>query len=444
MTHPAVSGRRTAVVGATLVSTDGAPVIPDSLVIVDGGRFSWVGRRSEREVPADAEILDASGQWMIPGLIEGHCHVSGFASPEYHPGLGRYAAAPPIMEEFAAHGITSVRDTGGPSLESMRLLQHHEHPWPRFFGSGPNLDGHPGGPWKGIWKTDDPGEVRDFVRREHAGGADFIKLYAWMHAPVMQAAVDEAHGLGLRVAAHVGFEVTVEQAVRMGVDALEHVRVGRELLEPAQLAELDALPVRYHDELASGAAWRYADPDGDAAGRVLQLLAEHNVYLTPTLVVHERILHASSGDEPPSEDGNLEGALSAHEDAQDLSRDYTDEDLANGRIEFERICRFVARAHETGIRIVAGSDTPSASIRPGTALHEELRLLCRSGLPPLAALRAATGAPAALLGQSHRIGAIRPGMCADFVLLDADPLEDIANTTKIATTWRDGAPLVSA
>jgi imidazolonepropionase-like amidohydrolase len=440
MTVPAST---TAVLGATVLAGAGRPAIDDAMVLMEGARFVWVGRRGQRDIPPGVQIVDATGQWMIPGLVEGHCHVSGFASAAYHPGLGRYAAAPGVMAELARCGVTTVRDTGGPDLESMQLLQGHDQPWPRFFGSGPNLDGHPGGPWKGMWKSDDPAVATDYVRLEDEGGADFIKVYAWMTAPVMQAVVDEAHRRGLRVAGHVGWKVTVEEAVRMGVDALEHVRVGRELVDADTLRAIDALPYRHHDELASGAPWRWADPDGPEATRVLNLLVEHGVYLTPTLVVHERVLHASERVQPDGEDATMGEAFAAHDDGAGLARDYSAEDLEHGRVEFQRICRFVARAAEAGVPIVAGSDTPSASIRPGLSLHEELGLLVAAGLSNAEALRAATATPAALLGRSHCQGTIANGFLADFVLLDADPMADIANTTKISATWREGVPLVA-
>jgi imidazolonepropionase-like amidohydrolase len=445
MTDPQRDARRIAVVGATVVATDGGASIDDAMVLLDGHKFSWVGRRGERAIPDDARVVDAAGRWMIPGLVEGHCHVSGFASDAYHPGLGPFAAAPPVMEAFARHGITTVRDTGGPDLASMESLQHHDRPWPRFFGSGPNLDGLPGGPWKGIWKTEDPAEAERFVAREHEGGADFIKVYAWMKAPVMQAVVDESHRRGLRVAAHVGHAVTVEEAVSIGVDALEHVRVGPELLDDGQRAHLASLPPRYHDELASGAAWRFIDPDGPAVERIIRLLLEHHVYLTPTLVIHQRILQGTGDDhEDPADVGDPGSGLAQHEDAQGLVRERTEEEMAEGRLEFERICRFVGRAHQAGLRIVAGSDTPGPTLLPGASLHEELGLLTGVGLSPREALAAATTVPAALLGRSHHFGAIRPGLAADFVLLDADPLADIANVGRVASTWRDGRPLAPA
>jgi len=434
----------TAFVGATLWAGGQRQVIEDSLVLVEGEKFLWVGRQADRAVPEGVAVVDVSGKWIIPGLVEGHCHVSGFASAAYHPGLGKYAAAPGVMEEFARYGITTVRDTGGPDIESMQLLQSHDQPWPRFFGSGPNLDGHPGGPWKGIWKTEDPAEGVEYVRLEHEAGANFIKIYAWMSAEVMQEVVDEAHRRGLRVAGHVGWRVTVEEAVKMGVDAFEHVRVGRELLTKEQLDQIDAMPLRYHDELASSIPWRWADPDGPESTRVLELLAEHGVFITPTLVVHERVLHATEVISPEDEDENVSEAFAAHDDGAGLSRDYSAEDIAFGRLEFERISRFVARASETGVTIIAGSDTPSASIRPGLSLHEELELLVAAGMSTVEVLRAATCAPAAFLGQSHQQGLVANGYLADFVVLDADPMSDIKNTTAIASSWRSGAQLTGS
>ncbi len=430
-----------AITGATVWPGAGRPVIDDALVLIEDETFLWVGRHSERAVPEGVEIIDGSGRWLIPGLVEGHCHVSGFASQAYHPGMGEYAAAPGVMTEMARYGITTVRDTGGPDLESMQLLQRHTKPWPRFFGSGPNLDGEPGGPWKGIWKTEDPAQGVEYVKQEHEGGADFIKIYAWMSAEVMQAVVDEAHRRSLRVAGHVGWRVTVEEAVRMGVDALEHVRVGRELLDDETLATIDQDPLRHHDELASSKPWRFADPDGPAATRVLDLLVEHGVFLTPTLVVHDRVLHATEVIAPEGDDETIGEAFAAHDDGAGLSRDYSEEDLAFGRLEFDRISRFVGRASEAGLPIIAGSDTPSASIRPGLSLHEELEFLVAAGLTNKQALCAATYTPAVFLGQSHRQGLVANGYAADFVLLDADPFIDIKNTTKISGAWRDGSPL---
>src|SRR5262249_52936182 len=157
---------------------DGRAPIPDSVLLVDEGRIVALGD-ARTPVPADADVIDLAGKFVLPGLTEGHAHVSGFASEAYHPDAdGRFRAAPPLMEDLLTWGVTTVRDTGGPDLESTQELKKHGQAWPRFFGSGPNLDGHPGGPWKGMWKTDDPREVRDLVEIEADAGMDFIKVYA--------------------------------------------------------------------------------------------------------------------------------------------------------------------------------------------------------------------------------------------------------------------------
>ena len=165
------------------------------------------------------------------------------------------------MRALTRAGITAVRDTGSPDLDvTFPAFKRGRAGWPRFFGSGPNLDGHPGGPWQGLRSLRTATEARASVRELAEGGVDFVKLYVWMPAELVRAAADEAHRLGLRVAAHVGHVLTVDEALDLGVDAFEHVRIGRELVPPERREELAAVHPRRHDPMASFAAWRYIDP----------------------------------------------------------------------------------------------------------------------------------------------------------------------------------------
>ncbi|GLZ54320.1 amidohydrolase family protein [Actinomycetospora sp. NBRC 106378] len=433
-----------AVLAGVVVPGDGGPPVHDAMILVEDGRIVSVGRRTERAVPEGAEVLDATDAWVVPGLTEGHAHVTSFASEAYHPHLeGRYRAAPLLMESFVRHGITTIRDTGGPDLGALNRLQTHGEAWPRLFGSGPNLDGHPGGPWKGMWKTDDPAEAVEFVAREADGGVDFIKVYAWMGEEVLAAVVRAAHRRGLRVAGHVGHRVTGRRAVELGVDALEHVRIGPELVPESDRAEFAALPHRPRDEMASTRAWRYVDVDGPLVEQVLTLLVEHGTWLTPTLTIFDTVLRRGRdhdhdhGHGAPDPDADLRAAMARHKDATSAMVERDPEDERLGLLEFERLLAFVGRAHEAGVPIVAGSDTPSASVLAGAGLHDELALLVEAGLSPFEALTAATGEPARLLGTPRR-GVLRPGCPADLVVLDRDPLADVTATRAIRSVHLAG------
>jgi imidazolonepropionase-like amidohydrolase len=417
--------------GATAVTGDGRTAIPDSVVLVERGRIVAVGD-ARTPVPADAETVDLRGRFLLPGLAECHAHISGFASEAYHPEAeGPFRAAAGLMDDLLRWGVTTVRDTGGPDLASTQALQRHGRAWPRFFGSGPNLDGHPGGPWKGMWKSDVPQEMADFVEIEADAGMDFIKCYAWMDEPAMTAAIRAAHGFGLRVAGHVGYRVTAERAVQLGMDALEHVRIGPELVPEDRLAEYRALPFRPRDEMGSMTAWRFVELDSPAVERVIDLLVARGTYLTPTLAIFESHLdpHAD-GDDALKHDDSTTGELQ-----------YDPTETAVAQLQFDRICAFVGRAREAGVRIAAGSDTPSPHLAPGPAVHTELELLVRSGLTPLQAIESATATAADLLGHPSEFGTLRGGARADLVVLTDDPVADIRNTRSVERVLLGGDPV---
>jgi imidazolonepropionase-like amidohydrolase len=428
-----------AYVGATAIPGDGRLPFTDSVLLVENGRIIALGDQ-HTPIPDAAVRVDLTGKFVLPGLTEGHAHVSGFASEAYHPDEpGAFRAAPPLMEDLLSWGVTTVRDTGGPDLESTQGLQRHSEVWPRFFGSGPNLDGSPGGPWKGMWKTEEPSEVGDLVTAEAEGGMDFIKVYAWMTEPVLLEAIRAAHRHGLPIAGHVGYTVTAERAVELGIDALEHIRIGPELIPADRMAEYRALPFRPRDEMAAVTPWRFIDLDSAAVDRVIGKFVRAGTYLTPTLAIHES--HLAPASHSP-------GDKNFHDDSVtgELQHDPED-DVQVARMQFDRIVEFVGRAYASGVRVVAGSDTPSPALPPGASLHRELALLVQAGLTPLQAIEAATYTPAKLLGRSHETGSLRLGNRADLVVLGADPLADITNSSAIETvllagrTVRTGAPL---
>jgi imidazolonepropionase-like amidohydrolase len=121
--------------------------------------------------------------------------------------------------------------------------------------------------------------------------------------------------------------------------------------------------------------------------------------------------------------------------------DYTEDDFRQGKVELARQMEFIGRARRAGIKITAGTDVIMPYVVPGAGLHEELRLLVESGLTPMEALVAATGQAAELIGQQNILGTVEKGKLADMVVLDADPIQDIRNTQKIAQVIKSGRVL---
>ena len=311
--------------------------------------------------------------------------------------------------------------------------------WPRWFGAGRIMDGDPPGPWKWVRVLESATAAREVVPEVLEEGGDFLKAYVMITPDILQNIVYEAHSRGAWVTAHVGHFTTVEQAVRIGVDSLEHVRVGPELVPDADREAFEGLRARFWDPLVSWMAWRFVDPASDKAGRLIELMKERGVIMTPTLTLSQSILLGNDPAvvRPPGID-TLPKSVQKEWDRFAVPFDFTEEDFREGRVELARQMAFIGMARKGGVKIAAGTDVTMPYVVPGAGLHGELKLLVDSGLTPMEALVAATGQAAELLGQQNVLGTVEKGKLADMVILDADPLEDITNVQYISAVLKSG------
>jgi len=412
--------------GGKVIDGTGRKPIEDAVVEVSGGRITNVYRQGDTTPPTGSKVVDVTGRTLLPGLIDSHVHLgllpyNRFGVEDPMPLFDRF------MNAFVEYGVTTVRCTGSPDLDwSFRILKDGPPRWPRFYGSGPNLDGPPGGPHPGLRVVRTPGEARAQTLDLLENGADFVKVYVWMTGDVLSAVVSEAHSHGRRVAAHVGNALTAEEAVLHGVDALEHIRIGEELLTDGQRAEIAELPVRAHDHLLSFRPWRYIDVDSDRTGALLDLLVERGVYLTPTLTLSRSALrNREEAVRRPEGIGGMPDAVIDHWDRKGWINDYSTEDWEAAPTEWRRQLEFVGRAHRRGVRVAAGTDMPNPFILPGSGLHDELELLHSTGMPRQAVIEAATRVGAELLGMDRDLGTVEKGKLADLLVVDGNPLEDL-------------------
>jgi len=413
-------------------------------VIVRGNRIVAAGPKDTVQRPSGATVIDGKGKYLIPGLWDAHVHLTN--SSALHPAMY------PLL---IANGITYVRDTAA-ELELIKpLLQEAEEASrttgmaPRIFFTGPHLDGSQLS-WSSSVSAATVEKAREIMDRLETAGVDQIKVYDLLPPDVCLAVLSLARSRGLKVSAHVPLGLDVVEASNAGLSAMEHMYN----LEMSCSSDWEALLQARRRMMVEGSgkggrqlrndiysaqrmhAFRTQDPD--RRNTVLQALARNNTWQVPTLVIvaaAENRLFAR--DDYRSTFRYLpEPVRSAWEKAAHASagRAPAEASLAHANWAYDMIPRLAA----AGVGIMAGTDMPLAQLVPGFSLHEELALLVRAGLTPLQALESATLRPAQFFGLEGSQGSIAKGMMADLVLLDANPLDDITHTQRIAGVMRNG------
>lgn len=433
-----VPAQPTAFIGGTVVNPEGAPVIEDATLLVEDGHITAVGPQAAVEVPEEARQIDASGQYLIPGLTDGHVHFFQSGGLYTRPDIIDLRAVRPYDDELARikerlpdtfarylrSGVTSVVDVGGPrwNLE-VRAMADTMAKAPRVTVAGPLIssvqppelttDAPP------ILKIESPAAARAEVQRQVEAGFDLIKIWYIVRPsetpaafrPVVEATIDAAHAAGKRVAVHATQRETARTAVEAGADILVHSVTDR--------------PV---DEAFA------------------QLLVDNDVLYTPTLMVGERyrrVFVQQFDWTPPERTWGQPDVLASLSDLRTLpdslvpaglrQRMQRDTPVTSDSVAI----RNLRVLHAAGVPIVLGTDAGNIGTPHGPALFREIELVRAAGLTPREILTTATVGGARLAGRND-LGTLEAGQRADLVVLDEDPRTDLAHWHTIERVVKDG------
>ncbi|MEO7319510.1 MAG: amidohydrolase family protein [Chthoniobacteraceae bacterium] len=493
---------------ATVIDVERGVALPKMSVVVSGDCIVAVDAAAKVRVPADAQTVDCSGKFLLPGLWDMHVHVLWEGADEFLP-------------LCVANGITGIRDMHTMmKLDQVRALrtkiESGQRVGPRFLYAGPIIDG-PQPFWPESISVKNADEARSAVRRLHGEGVDMIKVYEHLSRDAYFGIVAECRALGLPFGGHVPQTVTSLECADAGQLTIEHLsdvlphcsdqpgeadiappdpnpersaRVQRALGSAIQgspdktlwppyalgwfdyeagriwrqkmVARGELLRVELLREEARPAGERCLyrvhfskeqmlmtfdfDPErkltmastnyvfnADKAAPVLERFRARNTWHCPTLTVHTTSYR------------DLDEAL------QDPHRRYVSTGIlrkskyeemmappsSSGKKRFQQFLAVVKAMNDAGVGLLAGTDTPLGSI-PGFGLHTELELMVRAGLKPAEALRTATLNPALCFHREKEFGTVATGKIADLLVLDADPLQDIRNTTHIWAVMTNG------
>ena len=427
----------TALVGATIVDGNGGPAVADGVVILRGDRIVTVGKRGDVAIPKAARIVDVSGKWLTPGLIDAHVHFSQSGGLYTRPDAIDLTKAVPYLDDlnrskgrldetfarYLASGVTTVVDAGGPMwIFDVRAKARASSRAPRVAIAGPLIATEPT-PEAAKFGTTDPvivsaasvADARRLAIAQLKHRPDFIKIWgigsgaagAARVRDMTRAVADVAHPAGVRVAVHATELAIAQAALDGGADMLVH-----------------------------------SVEDSRIDDAFIRKLKERNVVYVTTAVVHEGYEDAFSGSPNLLPVERKLGAPDIIASLYEMPARVIER--AGAGWPASPLANMFANAQtlvKAGARVAAGTDAGNIGTLHGPAIHREFQLLARAGLTPAQILTAATRDAAFAYSPKPDIGLIAPGYRADLLLLDADPLKDSANLSRIATVWSRGNPL---
>jgi imidazolonepropionase-like amidohydrolase len=416
---------------AQVITATGEAPIPDGVVVVRGARVDAVGPRSRIPVPPGAEVIELPGQTLLPGLVDTHGHLVLRYAAGGVMGLNAQRRAPANEQMLTVVrtarvqllcGVTTQRQAGEPNFNDLLLrdaIRAGTHVGPRLISAGEVIT-TTGGHGQYAAGRDGVDQMRAAVREAFHRGAEWIKLAhtdvtsttAHIAPSEMQAAVDEAHRLGMKVTVHATgrWGSAMRTAIEAGVDNLEHARPLTPELVALMLkhrTSASLTPMAYIGWRPTADTWRTMDSGVNTAEEWMNHLA-----------------HA------------YETYRRAHPRQETEDRPYEDNEPGRaGRDMFQGV-RTVQQqylhAWKAGLPFSLGSDGFYGTLTLG------IEFLVEAGIPPLVAIESATRVAARLAGYGDRIGTIEPGKLADLISVAGDPLQEIKAMRRVRFIMKDG------
>ncbi len=431
---PAVADQRVDLLlrHAAVVDVVHGTIARDQDIAVRQGRIVAIAPSRESAEWQGARVIDARGKYAIPGLWDMHVHFGG--------GEALIEENRDLLPLYVAHGITAVRDAAGDLSQSVfqwrAAVDGGTLPGPRIFTSGPKIEGR-GSIWPGDTEIGTRPELLAALDQLQAWRVDFVKLTDDKLSPeLFLMGVAEATRRGLRTSAHIPLGVTLDEASAAGLSSIEHLDYAMKCGSPRE--QEISTQFRAGALTRTQARSEIEDSFDLATARACYArLAARGTAITPTLNGGRVIAFLDQDDHKSDPYLKYIGPGLRATYAWRVERAAKDDAAAIARrhAHYERTAALLPLLQQAGVTILAGTDAGflNSFNYPGIGLHDELALFVRAGLSPLQALQAATVNGARFLGHAEENGTLDPGKRADIVLLDANPLADIAATRAIDT-----------
>jgi len=422
-------------------------------VRIERGRIARIASAGSRACRRGATVVTLDGRYLMPGLIDMHAHLTLGPLEVRREGEEVIIEALPddaIADHNAARllgfGITTIRNPAGDLAAAMRYRTRRAEGavvGPESFDAGKVLnDVDLPGLGTGVRTVDD---VRQAVAAQVDAGADWIKLYTGLTPELLQAGIHAAHAHGRPAVAHLE-DVAWTQALPMGLDGLVHLMP----ISPDLLARHDV--EAYREARRPGTFgffewWERFDPEGAEADRLVVDFDRYRPVFDATLVAFHAAFVQDQDDSPYLEEARRYAHPRLFENWTSFftfAIGWEADDFARARAVWPKVQRMAVRLYASSARMTIGTDMSNPWIAPGISFHREMNLLADAGVPNARILAAATWQAADALGAGDRLGRVAIGYEADLLVLDDNPLEDLAHAREAHALVVDGRYLDSA
>ncbi len=410
-TETEATGDAVAFVGVNVVPMDAERILEGQTVVVRDGRIVEVGPVDAVEPPAGATLVEGMGRYLMPGLAEMHGHIPGGQDLRY---------AENVLFLYVSNGVTTVRGMAGSPvhLEFRDRVERGDLLGPTIHAAGPSFNGN---------SAPTPEAAEALARDQQAAGYDLVKV-ASGNLEAYRRLAEVAHEIGMPFAGHIPEVVGLEGAIEARQTSIDHLDRYVEFMVPPG-TDLEG---RGFGFFGSGVV-DLADPD--RIPLAVSMTREAGVWNVPTLSLVEHLASEVPGEEMAQAPemqymprGVVDGWVRSKRDFQ--ARSDFQPPAATRLVELRR--ELTKALHDGGAMIALGSDAPQFFNVPGFSIHPEMEMMVASGLTPYEVLVTGTRNPAIYFETPEDFGTVEVGRRADLILLDANPLDDIAHLRRRA------------
>ncbi|MEJ2270787.1 MAG: amidohydrolase family protein [Desulfobulbaceae bacterium] len=416
-----------------IVDVRNGEIIPNQDIVIVDKQIAHIVQTNKYPLKADS-LIDGNGLYIIPGLWDMHVHVRQFEQTFF-----------PL---FIAHGVTGIRDMFNPVIDEIGAWKDSVNQavglTPRVgLVAGRLVDGPKGRNWPGSIVLDGVDSVREkVIEVAQAKGYDFIKVYGALSASQLEAISDKAQEVGLTIAGHLPMEVPLKQAIVLGQKSIEHLQgfhIAMSTGNDSLLAEIKNVRESkggWASVLAywQGEALATQQRDSTKVKEIMSLLKEKGVYPCTSVfyMSHQRINNPHETIDPELFGFYYYPYSLLEQYTRQLKQSNSPELRDQFKLTYTGNLQLIRDFERYEVPFLAGTDaSPTRPVLPGRSLHRELQLMQESGVKPATILKSATIYPAQFMQAEDKYGTVEEGKMADLVLLNQNPLNDIAHAQKI-------------